>query len=146
MYCANCGTPITATLSYCNRCGMNLREKQEPGKTAPMTALLTAITLIAISALGIMLGGSLALKGAGFPVDFIAVFMLFTFLMVCLTEILLIRNLSRLTGSSEPKRYVMQPQQPPLELRPPAAQTFGEPMGSVTDNTTRTLEYARREN
>jgi hypothetical protein len=28
-------------------------------------------------------------------------------------------------------------------LRPPTTTSFGEPVGSVTDNTTRTLEYAR---
>ena len=147
MYCANCGSPVTSSLSYCNRCGISLREKSEPNKTGPISALLTAITLIAICGLGAMLGGSLALRnGGGLPVDFVAVFMLFTFLIVCVTEVMLIKNLSRLIGPAEPKRYAVQPQQPPLELRPPAAQTFGEPVGSVTENTTRTLEYARREN
>jgi hypothetical protein len=93
-----------------------------------------------------MLGGSLVLKKeAGLPEDLVGFFMLFTFISVVLTEIMLIRTLSRLMGSKETKRQITPAQQPPLELRPPSAQSFGEPVGSVTDNTTRTLEYVRRE-
>jgi formate hydrogenlyase subunit 3/multisubunit Na+/H+ antiporter MnhD subunit len=151
MYCSNCGTAITPGLSFCNRCGARLEEKTQPVNTAPITAFLTAITLIAICGLGVMIGGSLVLRiAAGLPVDFVAVFMLFTFLLTALTEFMLIRNLSRLTGWSELKQrnHVQQPAiapQPPLELRPPTAQSFGDPIGSVTDNTTRTLKYAGRE-
>jgi hypothetical protein len=147
MYCVNCGSPVTASLSYCNRCGSSLREKAESNKTGPISAFLTAITVIAICGLGIMLGGSLVLrKDAGMPVEFVAFFMFFTFLIVVLTEIMLIRNLSRLTSSNESRRQFTPVQQPPLELHSPAASTFTEPVSSVTDNTTRTLEYARRDN
>jgi hypothetical protein len=151
MYCSSCGTAITPGLSFCNRCGARLEEKTEPIRAAPITAFLTAITLIAMCGLGVMLGGSLVLRnGAGMPVDFVGIFMLFTFLLTALTEFMLIRNLSRLTGVSQAKHrtHVQQPAvapQPPLELRPPTAQSFGEPIGSVTDNTTRTLKYAGRE-
>jgi predicted nucleic acid-binding Zn ribbon protein len=152
MYCSTCGTAITPGLSFCNRCGARLEEPPQQIRTAQVTAFLTAITLIAICGLGIMLGGSLVLRSeVGMPVGFVGVFMLFTFLITGVTEVMLIKNLSRLTGSSETKRhftYVQPPamsHQPPLELHPPTAQSFGEPIGSVTDNTTRTLEYARRE-
>jgi len=153
MYCSSCGTPITPGLSFCNRCGARLEEKPQAARTGPIAAFLTAITLIGIIGLGIMLAGSLALRTeAGMPVEFVAFFMLFTFLTTVFIEFMLIRNLSKLTGSSDPKNQFtyVQPstvgqQQPPLELRPATAQSFGEPIGSVTDNTTRTLEYARRE-
>ena len=146
MYCSNCGTAITPGLTFCNRCGARLEEKPEPVRTAPITAFLTAITLIGICGLGIMLGGSLVLRTeAGMPIAFLGLFMLFTFLTVVLTEFMLFRNLSKLTGSSESKRHFTPAQQPPLELRPPSAQSFVEPLGSVTENTTRTLGYARRE-
>jgi hypothetical protein len=146
MYCSNCAAPITPSLSFCNRCGASLKQPVESKKTGAISAFLTAITLLGIAGLGIMLGGALALrKEAGFPYELVGVFMLFTFLIVCLTEFMLIRNLSKLTGSSEAKYYFPPTQQPPLELRPPSAASMGEPVGSVTDNTTRTLEYARRE-
>jgi hypothetical protein len=146
MYCSTCGTAITPGLSFCNRCGARLEDKPELIGTAPINSFLTAITLIAICGLGIMFGGSLVLKKAAeMPTDFIGFFMLFTFVLTGLTELMLIRNLTRLTVGSEQKRRFSNKQQPPLELRPPTAQSFGEPVGSVTDNTTRTLEYARRE-
>ena len=146
MYCSKCGTAITPGLTFCNRCGARLEEKSEPIKTVPITAFLTAITLIGVCGLAIMFAGALVLRnGAGLPFDLVALFMLFTFLTVALTEFMLVRNLSKLTGSSETKRQFTPAQQPPLELRPPSAQSFGEPVASVTENTTRTLEYARRE-
>lgn len=143
MYCVNCGTPVTQGLSYCNRCGANLREKSEPN-TGAIGAFLTAITLVAIVGLGIMLGGALVLRrGALLGHEMIGFFMFFTFLIVGLTEVMLLRNLSKLTGSSDRPKYLPQPVQ--QDLRLPQATPFGEPVSSVTENTTRTLEYARRE-
>lgn len=143
MYCVNCGTPLTQGLSYCNRCGASLREKSEPN-TGAIGAFLTAITLVGIAGLGIMLGGALILRrGAGLSQDLVGFFMFFTFLIVGLTEVMLLRNLSKLTGSSKRPKYLPQPA--PQDLRLPQATPFGEPVSSVTENTTRTLEYARRE-
>jgi len=145
MYCVNCGSPVTSNLSYCNRCGANLKEKSESNKIGPISAYLTAITLIGITGLGIMLGASIVLRKFEMPVDFIAFFTLQIFLVVLLTEIMLFRSLSKLTSANESRRQFTPAQQPPLELHAPAASTFTEPVGSVTDNTTRTLEYVRRE-
>ena len=58
MYCANCAAPLTQGLSYCNRCGANLKEKEPiPTNTGAISAFLTAITVIAAIGLGIMFGG-----------------------------------------------------------------------------------------
>ena len=145
MYCANCGTPVTQGLSYCNRCGVNLRERKE-ANTGAIGAFLTAIVVIGVIGLGIMLGGSLVLrKEAGLGQELVGFFMLFTFLIVGMIEFMLVRNLSKLTSSTEQPKYLPAPQVAPHDLRLPQATPFGEPVGSVTDNTTRTLEYARRE-
>jgi hypothetical protein len=146
MYCANCGTPLTQGLSYCNRCGVKFKQEHTESRTVPISAFLTAITLIAVSGLGIMLGGALALrKEAGLSQELIGVFMLFVFLIVSMIEIMLVRNLSKLTSSTERTNYLPSPQSPPHDLRLPQATPLGEPVSSVTENTTRTLEYARRE-
>ena len=61
-----------------------------------------------------------------------------------MTEIMLVRNLSklmRLNGTNE----VLAAATTPHDLRLPQATPLGEPVSSVTENTTRTLEYARRE-
>ena len=145
MYCANCGTPLTQGLSYCNRCGVNLRERTET-KTTAIGAYLTAITVFGVAGLGIMLGGTLVLKSeVNLSQPLIGFFMLFTFLIVSMTELMLVRNLSKLTGSNESPKYLPSPQPLHHDMRLPPAAPLGEPVPSVTENTTRTLEYARRE-
>ena len=122
MYCSNCGTPVTSGLTFCNRCGARLEEKSEPIKTVPITAFLTAITLIGICGLAIMFGGSLVLRnGAGLPIDLVAVFMLFTFLTVVYGVHVFQKPLQtdRLEGA---EAEFTPAQQPPLELRSPSAQ------------------------
>jgi hypothetical protein len=146
MYCANCGTPRTQGLSYCNRCGADLRERVEGSNTKAITAFVSAMTLLGVSGMAIMLAGALLLrKGANVSQDLIAVFMLFTFLIVSITEILLFRNLSKLSGSTERKNSFPAPSPTQHDLRLPQGTPLGEPVGSVTENTTRTLEYAPRE-
>ena len=147
MYCAACGIPVSPGLSYCNRCGSSLKERSE-SRTGGITAFLTAITLIGTIGLGIMLGGALTLKNeANLPDEIIGFFMFFTFLIVVITEILLVRQLSRLTSAKEqPKLDV--PQQrfiAPAEMTPvPHPRALGD-APSVTESTTRTLEYSRHE-
>lgn len=143
MYCANCGTPLTQGLSYCNRCGTSLQKRSETN-TAAISAFLTAITLIGVGGLGLMFAGALVLrKGANLSQELIGFFMLFTFLIVGMIEVMLVRNLSKLMGEKEEKKNYFRA--PPNDLRLPQATPFGEPVSSVTENTTRTLEYLRRD-
>ena len=145
MYCANCGIQLTQGLSYCNRCGFDLRERTDVN-TSSVNSFLTAITLLGVIGLGIMIGGPLVLrKEAGLSQELIGVFMLFTFLIVSVTEFMLVRNLSRLSAPKESQHRPLV--QPPIhqDLRLPPATNVGEPVPSVTENTTRTLEYARRQ-
>jgi hypothetical protein len=147
MYCSACGTPLAPGLSYCNRCGMNLKARSEQKQTGAIAAFLTAITLIGTIGLGIMLGGALTLTNeAHLKEELVGFFMVFTFLIVIITEILLFRQLSRLTGSSE-KKALEAPQQVamPAEFRAPQPPALAESLPSVTENTTRTLEYSRNE-
>jgi hypothetical protein len=145
MYCQSCGTPVTAALSYCNRCGAGLRERAQPRNSGTIIALLSAITLLGLGGMGIMVGGSIALKEAGLPPGLVVFFMFFIFVITAVTEFFLVRTLSRLTNGAETRPSLFNAQEKPLELRSPAAASFGEPFGSVTDNTTRTLGYAPRE-
>ena len=146
MYCANCGTPRTQGLSYCNRCGADLRERVEPSNTKAITAFVSAMTLLGITGMAIMLAGALLLrKGANLSQELIGVFMLFTFLIVSITEILLFRNLSKLSRSTERKISFPAPSPTQQDLRLPQGTPLGEPVASVTENTTRTFEYVPRE-
>lgn len=148
MYCATCGNAITPGLSYCNRCGASLKERAEPTtRTGAVVAFLIAITVLAIAGLGIMIGGALALKReAALGEDVVGMFMFFTFFILTLTEFFLVRQLSKLIAAPESKKIISQPLlQMPHELPSGQARGLPEPVSSVTENTTRTLEYARKE-
>ena len=144
MYCANCGTALGPGLSYCNRCGFNLREKNE-SNTGVISAFLTAITLLGTAGLAIMLAGAIVLKRkTNLDPELIGIFMTFTFVITVLTEYMLIRSMSKLLELKENKIRSL-PSPAMNDLRLPQASSLGEPVPSVTENTTRTLEYARRE-
>lgn len=147
MYCPACATPIAPGLSFCNRCGMSLKEERTETKTGAIAAFLTAITLIGIVGMGIMLGGALTLsKEAHLGEDIVGLFMVFTFFIVGITEFLLVRQLSRLTGSTVRRnKEAHSASVMPHELSPGQPRTLPEPLPSVTENTTRTLEYSRKD-
>ena len=147
MYCAACGTPLAPGLSYCNRCGMNLKERSDT-KPVPVDSYLKAIAIVAIVGLSLMLGGAIALKiGGDFHEELIGIFMFMTFVIVGVVEFSLCRQLSRLNRAAEKKETA-----PPLlqagmpnEIRGQQPRSLGEPVPSVTENTTRTLQYSRDE-
>ena len=148
MFCSTCGTTITPGLSFCNRCGANLKERTETTvRTGAVIAFLLAITVIGIGGLGIMVGGALTLKrDAAAGEDVVGMFMFFTFFILALIEFFLVRQLSKVISGTETKR--VSPPQPvtmPNELRPAQARGLPEAMPSVTENTTRTLGYSRNE-
>jgi hypothetical protein len=147
MYCSACGTQLAPGLSFCNRCGMSLKERAGSNAGA-IAGFLAAITIIGVVGMGIMLGGALALTTeAHLKEELVGFFMLFTFLFVAITEILLIRQLSRFTTANQKKAIEAPPHSPmPGELRATQTpRTLVESMPSVTENTTRTLQYSRDE-
>ena len=152
MYCSTCATPLTPGLSYCNRCGANLKEREDHPTTS-VSGYLTAIVAIAVAGFGLILGGAIALKnGAQFSQDLIGFFMFMCFLIIGLVEFSLLRQLSRVSGSKEKKRLTAPPQihvpadfratPDPRELQ---ARPLSDQVPSVTENTTRTLGYSHNE-
>jgi hypothetical protein len=92
-----------------------------------------------------MLGGAIALKnGAQFHEELIGIFMFMTFSLVGIIELFLCRQLSRLTGSKK-EHIASKHSAVPAELHNPQARALPEPLPSVTENTTRTLDYSRNE-
>jgi predicted nucleic acid-binding Zn ribbon protein len=155
MYCSACGSPVTPGLKFCNRCGTNLgKERGESSHAGIVTALITGIVIVGMGGLGVMLAGALNLKTNGqLGNDAVAIFMFLTFSIVIMVEMFMLRQLSRVLGeASRRNQHVDQPQplfQPasasPNELRAVPLRTLPEPIPSVTENTTRTLEHSKRE-
>lgn len=146
MYCVACGAAFAPGLSYCNRCGVSLRESvSDP--TAPVNSYLTAIALIGVAGLGFMLGGAIALRnGADFGEEMVGVYLLMTFIIIGVIELVLLRQLSRLSTSTERKHLAPEIPQPAMtEFRDSQLRAVAEPVPRVTESTTRTLEFSRRE-
>jgi hypothetical protein len=149
MYCSGCGSPISPGLSFCNRCGTGLRERSERGESKPtagITALVSAMVLVALVTMGLMLGGPISLKrDGGFGEDLIVLFMFLIFFTAAVTEIFLYRQLGRLTNAKREPMALPAPAVMPTEFRSPPPLSLAEPVSSVTENTTRTLEYTLEE-
>jgi predicted nucleic acid-binding Zn ribbon protein len=143
MYCSTCGTQIAPGLSFCNRCGASLKEKSESRNTSSISAYLTAVTVLGV--IGIVMMFVALKKGAQLDQELVGIFMLFTFLIVSTIEVMLLRQLSKLVGSRDEPKAITPPLHQMHELRPANAASLAEPLTSVTENTTRTLEYSPRE-
>jgi len=154
MYCSNCGTPVASELSFCNRCGTVLNKDRTGIRESGLAgSLITGVVLVAILGLGIMCGGSIALKKGGeFSGDLVALFMIFSFALIGFVELFLVRQLSRVLASGNKQELMAQPPQPLFqpavvpasEVRAAHMRTLPEPLPSVTENTTRTLEQSFR--
>ena len=146
MYCSGCGSPIAPGLSFCNRCGTGLRERGERSDSKPaaaIPALVTAMVLVALATMGLMLGGPIALKReGGFGEELIVLFMFLIFFTSAVTEIFLYRQLGRITTATNQPLALPTPAVMPAEFRGPQPRALAEPLPSVTENTTRTLEYS----
>jgi predicted nucleic acid-binding Zn ribbon protein len=151
MYCSTCGTPVAAELSFCKRCGTSLNKDRGASQENSMAgSLITGVVLVAVLGLGIMCGGAIALKkGAELNEPTVVFFMMLSFAIVGFVELFLVRQLSRLLGGhdqkrmAEPAQPLFQPAMVPAsEVRAAHLRTLPEPIPSVTENTTRTLEHS----
>jgi predicted nucleic acid-binding Zn ribbon protein len=155
MYCATCGTPLAPGLSFCNRCGTSLNKERAASQEKSLVgSLITAVVLVAMVGLGTMCGGAIALKnGAELKEPGVVLFMVMTFVIVALIELFLLRQVSRVIESGRKQEQLDQLPQQPLfqpalvpasEVRAAQLRTALEPVTSVTENTTRTLEHSFR--
>ncbi len=152
MYCSSCGIAVPPEISFCNRCGTSLKVRDE-NDSSVIKMLISAVVMVAIFGLGVMFFGAIALRKAGeLNFDLVGIFMFFTFLTIATIEIFLMRQLSR--ELSERRRGkagiehhpLFQPSTiPPNEVRSTPLRVLPEPIPSVTENTTRTLETSFRE-
>lgn len=155
MYCPSCGSELTSELSYCNRCGANLKplSTQTGGLHSKLVgaswAISMAVVLVTLGGFGMMfslvmtlINNGVNLSGGGM------VLIVFCLLVILAVVSLLVRQLSRvldvaqlLGGATQSK----QPNQPILSEKP--VQQIGAPREpvSVTEQTTRMFEPILKE-
>jgi predicted nucleic acid-binding Zn ribbon protein len=155
MFCSTCAAPLAAGNSYCNRCGTNLNKDRTPDQEKSITgALLTAVVLLGVLGLGLVIGGSIALKlGAELQEPAVVLYMILSFAVVGTVEMLLMRQLSRVLNKARDPKQLEAPAQPLFQPALVAAsdarvaqlRTGPDGITSVTENTTRTLGRSFRE-
>jgi hypothetical protein len=151
MYCPTCGNEITVELKYCNRCGANLTL---PATTAPTTMAPVKLTgpslvlgLMVVVGLGIIFGGASEFAQRGLHPAAIVWMVLFSAAMLFGCAALMIRfwtkllTMQREIAQPQPQRPAFPERQTAQSLPPPRM----EPVGSVTENTTRTFSPIYRE-
>ena len=145
MYCSSCGSAVPTNLTYCNKCGARLTVSNAESLTRPselpLESLIWAICGIFIMGTGVMIGLLAVLKEVvGFNLGLIAAVMLLGFAMMVAIESVLVylllsgRKAGRLKEGHELRKGKR------LELNEPQPGMLQEPLGSVTEHTTRTFE------
>jgi ABC-type nickel/cobalt efflux system permease component RcnA len=153
MYCPSCGTELTPELSYCNRCGANLKPISNQSGVPPAKlvgaawAISTAVALVTLGGFGMIFGLVMTLITRGINLSPSGMFWIsFALLVILAIDWLLVRQLSRVLDMPRLSANATQTKKPELSEKP--MQQIGaprEPVSSVTEHTTRTFEPIHRE-
>ena len=142
-------------MSYCNRCGANLKPLVSQANPPPTRivgaawAVSLAVALITLGGFALIFTGVMVMVTRGIRLTDEAMALIFAALLVIvMIDWLLIRQLSRVIGKakeqSETNEKVVEQrklvEKPVARIGPPR-----EPLQSVTENTTRTFDPVYRE-
>ena len=155
MFCPSCGAELNSELIYCNRCGANLRSRSDHPDTSSkmlgMTwAISIAVVLVSLGGFGLIFALAITLinRGVNLSAGGISLIVIFLLVIVAIAW-LLIRQLSRVLDISEllqGSKTSNETTQPALKENPfPQISAPHEPVLSVTDHTTRTLEPVHKD-
>ena len=104
MYCPSCGTELTPELSYCNRCGANLKPISNQSGVPPTKliraawAISMAVALVTLGGFGMIFGLVMALITRGLSLSAEGmVLIFFSSLVILAIDWLLVRQLSHLS-------------------------------------------------
>lgn len=151
MFCPSCGAEQNQTLSYCNRCGANLKPTESgvpPVKLVGAAwAVSLAIALITLGGFGMIFSLVFALinRGSSLSTGGVGLIVLVSLIILSI-DWLLIRQLSRVLNLPRAAHATATASQRALnESSPTLLAAPRQPVSSVTDRTTRTFEPVVRD-
>ncbi|HEY0049144.1 MAG TPA: zinc ribbon domain-containing protein [Pyrinomonadaceae bacterium] len=156
MYCSTCGTAINNGLNYCKNCGARASgaKTEDDGKLSESSfnLLVVAVLGIPIAGLGIIIGlMSVMKKELGFSNELITIFISASFLLLLFSEAVLIwlyiqrtRGIRETDDNSRLKDDAQLPEVLIKGLDPAKTRDLIEPIPSVVEDTTRSLEPIAR--
>ena len=152
MYCPSCGAEAALELNYCNRCGANLAAAIVPSQpvmpvslTKPAIAIGLTTTLLTLGGFSVLIEGAIKLARFFPQGDPIIAMIIFGMATIMVSDIMLIRLLSRIIKASLEVRPAVQLPKPQVKEVPRQLSPRLEPVPSVTEHTTRTFTPAFRE-
>jgi hypothetical protein len=147
MYCPNCGSTVNKKLKFCNACGERLSKASEidkdgmPGKM--LDNVLTTIFLTVMFGLGILVGLVAVLLGNDVQpplVGMIVIAYLAAVFGVCFTLVKQVPKLIDARLRANENEYELRESARLAPLTTAQLEEYREPVMSVTDHTTKTLD------
>ena len=144
MYCSTCGSLMTAELNYCKNCGSKLvTAKDNDSSKSMLDNVLTTLFLVVMFGLGILVGLVAVLLGNGVNHETVTIIVVFYLVAVFSICYMLLSQVPKLIDAKlKPQRETPESYQPPQLAANRTAQLeeHREPVESVIENTTRTLD------
>jgi hypothetical protein len=148
MYCSHCGNQLPQVMSFCNRCGANLKpDETRPSPTMP-ESLIWAIVATTIMILGMIMGTLVMMQNNGIPYGLGSAFVLVGLLALVGIDGIFIWRLFGLDKKVKIKEQTAVSQRKGFrteQMNDAGLLHLPEPALSVTEQTTRNLEPAYRE-
>ena len=143
MYCSACGVNVAQDLSYCNYCGAKLSgakgdnvTKSPEVKPELLVSAMVAVFVLGLAAITMLMGMMKVVVNLN--VAQIFAFTILSFLIMLFIEGVIIRLLfRRKRGAEEARDTVQLKGQATKELDAAPVRSLPEPLGSVTEHTTR---------
>jgi len=143
MYCPSCGERVTPGLSYCKHCGAELTgsgRNRWRGAGLPPALLVAAMVATFVFGIGVMAGLITVMKACGLNEGVINGFAVMSFLLMLTLEAIFTRLLLRSALGRREADGRGKTGRSTNELDAAPVRAFPEPVMSVSDHTTRTLE------
>ena len=146
MYCSSCGSAVSPSLDYCNRCGAKLGGVRGEGAAKPAEVspeyLVRAIVFVFVFGLGAIIALLAVMRKVfDFNPGLIIAFTLLSFALMTAVEAVFVWMLLRRTGVAKQagdagpsKKWTTS------ELDAARARELPEPVPSVTEHTTRAFD------
>jgi hypothetical protein len=146
MYCSSCGVAVAQNLSYCNFCGAKLSDEKNDRlvKTTELqyeTFVMTMIVCLFVFgtvAISILAGVMKAILH--FEFGPLVAFAFMSFLVMIALEGILVSRLFRRRPKTDDSPVKSSPVMPVTRELEAQSRLAAEPVSSVTDHTTRTLD------
>lgn len=157
-YCSSCSKEVVAGLIFCNHCGFKLKDSGDKAKTTvlPFIALVFGIVSVFVIGFGCIIGILAMMKNLGFRDEMIGIVIVLCFATIFFVEAMFMWLLFKRNRLNTEERNVYpvkensQMEQPVSELYTAPKRVLNEstiePIPSITEHTTRTLEHTRKGN